>query len=227
MPLPYNKRKLHRYGRRYAGNRRWRNYSAGMNQLWRDVKSIKNVINVEYKTVAGVFALTESSTSYDGNVITNLGLVAQGADQNQRNGNSLLAKSIMVRGTLKAQVDQNVRICIFLDRQGDGTAPTVANLLETGNAVNAVFSELNHSNGSRFKILYNKIFTMIAGTNTERRVVNIYKKLNHHIKYKGTGSAIGDTVSGTIHVLIISDHTDAAGTSASFDGRSVFRFIDN
>lgn len=110
---------------------------------------------------------------------------------------------------------QNVRIIIFYGRNENGTNPTVANTLAMNGGPNVVQTFYKYDYKDNFKVLYDKMHTVDAGsqsvTGQRGPGANIVKKisinLNHkHHKMKMM-DGLGTIQNGGLWVLICSDVT--------------------
>lgn len=165
-------------------------------------------------------AVTDAVISSSGTVQTSPNLVAQGTAEDERIGRKIIVRSIAARfqiqlpsGTNQADLTggDTTRIIIFIDKQCNGVATAVLDLLET-----AVFDSFrNLSNQNRFVILSDRFFTfnrlvaMTDGTNTASTPTVIkdwrfYKKLNLPIEFDSTSGAITGIQSNCIQYLYIS-----------------------
>jgi len=133
-----------------------------------------------------------------GNVISSFCTgITQGTNDNQRSGGQILVTGLQLRGefylpsdqTSANQVDQ-FRFIVFVDRQCNGTAPTVASVLETANLY-SFYNEDNIPVGGkgRFKILWDKMLILAtktqshdAGGNVRTSPVRIPIKKNFKLK---------------------------------------------
>lgn len=147
---------------------------------------------------------TPETISYNGDV-TLLSGMAAGDDVGNRQGNSVLARSLYFRADItgNTQNTSNVTRCIiFIDKMNQGTAPTASDILSVVGASNAVNSPLNVDHITRYSILLDKAWTTsVNGTqrHTFKKYINLYK----HLKY--TGTAATDVYQNAIYVLWITD----------------------
>lgn len=212
MPRKYKKR----YYKKKAPSR-WATYSAAGSQLVKDVAMIKGLVNAEEKTLDNSSSTSISTTAG----VTNLTLIAQGADRFNRNGNSIKAKSLFVHGLLYMNASATstaCRIVYFIDHQADGTAPTQAELFAAGN----LNSPLNIDNSGRFKVLFDKV-CMLSPQRPDLDI-KVYIPLNHHVKYAGSTASEANSRMGQIYRFVLSDQVS---TTPNYQAAERFRFIDN
>jgi hypothetical protein len=103
----------------------------------------------------------------DGEIDSSLNIVAQGDGPSERIGRKIVIKKINIRGYVSWEspsisspentYDQ-LRLIIYLDKQCNGTAATVSDILETED----IRSFNNLSNKSRFKILSDQRFDLFS-----------------------------------------------------------------
>lgn len=120
-----------------------------------------------------------------------------------------------------------MRVIVFLDRQANGTAATVTDILET-----AQYNSFNNlANSSRFRIMYDKRHDMnyfntqtsggqdIDGTNISG---SFFANVNLPIEFSSTTGVIGEIRSNNIGLLLISD-----SQQGYLEGRVRVRFSDS
>ncbi len=85
--------------------------------------------------------------------------VAQGNTESQRVGRKVVARHLSFRGIVQSGIattttttDNMYRIIVYCDKQANGAAAAVTDILETG----ALLSHYNLANQNRFKILYDQ-----------------------------------------------------------------------
>lgn len=188
--------------------------------LWGAIKDIKSLINVESKFCDTNFATTAVNTTGG---IQWISSISEGSDYNNRDGLSVKAANMFLRGTVTVATTptnyaQNLRFIVFIDKESVGT-PTTTDLLES--PTNYV-SPLNHTNGKRFQILWDKVYD-VQVTGSSGRVIKLWRKLGHHIKWLNTTTGVKQ---GHIYVAYLSDG-NAAGVNPNLTFYSRIRYIDN
>ena len=176
-------------GGKYGGQRRYRRYRKKPS-LWKvakSVRSIRGLINVEKK-----FKDTQTTGTVDyGGTIYHLTSITQGDQIDQRNGNSILLKSLFIRGQVRMDTtgsaqSSTVRIILFQDNNdNNAVAPTVAQVLQTVGSVYAPYSPLNVNNYDRFRVLCTQMLTL-NNTGANTLPIKMYKKLNTHCRWQGS-----------------------------------------
>lgn len=199
---------------------RWHTYGKAAGQLWRDVKYLKSLVNVERKYVDTTASTTSSTTP--GLVLLN-GL-ALGTASTSRLGQSIKMSSLypnFLWSIAGAASTTYVRVIIFKDEQANAAAPTAADLLVS---TTSVLSPLVIGNGARFKVLMDVRKTLsINGTEIIR--FKRFRKLFFHTRYNtGNAGTIADIQTNSLYMLHMSDQ----GTNVpAFSYNIRCRFIDN
>lgn len=190
--------------------------------IGRGLSLVKNLINVEGKFVDT--SLTPSPDSATGTVSA-LTLTAQGSSDQQRTGNSVLAKRIDLRGFWSMHASATlttVRYLLVLDKQNaQGTAPTVAQILQNVNPN----SFMHMNNSDRFVVLKSGFLTFRQTTETQGRDIELHQDLSDlHIKYDGT--AADQASASENHIYFVAVSNEAINTP-SFSGFARLRYYDN
>lgn len=211
-------------------------------QAWKTGKYIKSLINVEkdfFDVVVAPAAVTTTAS------VTNLTNIAQGDDFNNRQGNSILLQSLLLRmsiaGNISATVTGSmgsfVRCIVFQDNDQRGTDPTAAELLEDTTAgVRQILSPLNHNVYKRFNVLVDEIFDVGQWIQTATQAVVSNPMFQHykvfknfagkgmHVRYTATAGADASNFEGSMYLLLVSSD----GTSSPTVGfNSRIRYTDN
>lgn len=133
--------------------------------------------------------------------------VSQGTSTTSRVGNQLYNVKLNIRGHVvlaATQAGDLFRYIIFKDKQTDGSAPAVLDILETAN----VDANYNLDKvGSRFVILadrYVPIQQAAATVTTPYVPFALYKKLNFVTYYTGNAGTVSDISTNGLFVLTIS-----------------------
>lgn len=207
--MPYKKSNKKRYTRKPPSRRKV--YGSALSQLAKDVRKLKDMVNVEYKEVSNLY--TASPINWDGvAAIPYLNNIDPGIADNQRIGTSVKCQNLTLRGIVKnnpANVPTStgyipsvlVRMIIFWDKQNKTT--TGADLLEHVGDALGVVSQKNENNKYDSKILVDRTFKITYEANplqTFKYVVPI----NQHTKYNETWSP-GAIENGALKMFWISD----------------------
>lgn len=186
------------------------------------VRYIKSLINVETKSIENTFQTSPTSLVPSISLLTG---VAEGNDENTRNGRSVLAKSIYVQASsVMRLVTSAVRIMVVIDKANNGAVPFINNILVPPvGAATYITSPLNQDYaGSRFNVIVDKRFVLSPGNSTTK-LTHFFRKLNHHLKYTGIGLSVDSTASGHLWLVVMSDQDTAANTPiTTFTTRVMF-----
>ncbi len=171
------------------------------------------------------------TVSATGAVEDSINHLVQSDGQSERIGRSAIVHSINWRYNLKlprqddvgnAKEGDIVRIILFLDKQCNGAAAGVTDILET-----AVFKSFNNlANKDRFHIVYDQTHVLnylaiasdaTAGSVAQAPVLmytSTYKSVNTQVEFTGTTGAITEITSNNYGFLIISRSGIASMESA-------------
>ena len=170
-----------------------------------------------FDTLKAQTSVTETGTVLDDSV----NHIAQGVTEENRVGRKCTIRGLHFKGTYNNTVstvlsatNQSVRIVIVVDKQTNGTAVTVADVLEDVTEFNGYNSYRNLANSQRFKVLMDRRFNIripaVAQTaaGTFSTYLNEYKwefnkRLNLPIEFSGTTGAIGEIRSNNIAIFAI------------------------
>lgn len=216
--MPYRRRYNRRY-RRTSNN--WDKASKALSvatSALATAKLVKSLVNVEFKETVRA---TNLSPDASGTVVS-LNAIGQGDDKDDRNGNSIKNKSLLVRMRAEqnsSATNTSLRVLFIRDKQVNGSTPLVTDVLQAANPL----SSLNTDYGKRFVVLADSLFSLSSnGTTCSHR--KIFKKLGFHTEFGGTGNSVADINSGAIWMLAVSD--EATNTPTLFYNTKV-RYLDN
>lgn len=215
--MVYQKRKFIRK-RRYVNNKN--KYMA----LSKRVSALQKITKPEYK-YKDVF-LNQNFTDTGTMVLLN-GLT-QGDGATDREGRNILIKSIQTKLSVKMDPDAVStigRLIFFYDRQVNGAAPAVADLLDlTGGASTGVVALRNLNNRSRFNIILDRRFVIAAGDEPQWWLSKYMKQLKRVQYNAGTAGTVADITTNALYMCIICD--ESAETPLMY-GTVRTRYIDN
>ncbi len=189
----------------------------------------------ELKFFDTAIALTPVTTT--GTVIASLNLVAQGTEEDQRIGRSIDVGELAFRYSLSLPLTaasatlpdgDTVRRIVFLDRQTNGAAAAVLDILQTAD----IHSFLNLSNQGRFTILIDEVMDMVALSTAITPGGNFNSPSVHKeivwatdidavVEFNSTTGVIAEIRSNNLGVLFIS-HDGVA----EMDGITRIRYFD-
>lgn len=182
----------------------------------------KKLLNVEYK----IIDTADQGFFNPLGIVIPINLCGQGTGAQARTGVSVKTISNQYRMFVTASAanttnDQVYRVIMFRDRNNQGVAPLVTDVLESA-FVNA---PLNNNNKTRFEVLHDKID--YVGTNSKQSSIwKIFKreKGNSHAYYEGSNNTIAELLRGGVFLLLIGE---AAMNQPHYEFISRFKFIDN
>ena len=146
-----------------------------------------------------------------------LALIAQGDGESNRDGRKCTLKSILIQGQLLyapstgAQATANVHIFLVQDKQANGAAAAVTDVLTTNGFGSAV---RNLANNERFKIIKHFIIEMNPHAGATTAYNNLlkpwqyYKKLDIPMEYSSTTGAITEIKSNNLFLMAGSEGTN-------------------
>lgn len=176
--------------RRYKKKPAWYNRKYNAMQLaakaWKGVRYIRGLVNSEmfYKDTTATIGGAQSN-------ITSLTDIAVGDGTSSRTGNSILLRSVYIRGFVELNpavtLDTRITIALVQDKQQvSDTSPTVAQMFTSTTDAQ---STIQRDTGiGRFKILWRKTLVLTPGNNNAQ-LLQKYIKLYSHIRYNGTASS--------------------------------------
>ena len=153
--------------------------------------------------------------------------IARGDDINQRTGREVTLRSIECRFTARVTagtgIDQQQRLLIVYDRQSNGAAPSVADVLGSAN----VLYPRNLENRRRFKVLYDRFFQLNgSGEAGSEKVFKFYRRLRHPMVFNsGNAGTVADITSGSVYAVICGS-VAAGATAGNINGRVRLRYED-
>jgi len=182
------------------------------------VKYLKSLVNVEKHALNVTASLTPDGAT---GTMTLLSGIAQGDNDNQRQGNSVKLHQINVNLDFLTDPDAigtTLRVILFRYNQSQSTSPTAVTVLTSNNFL----ANYNHDNVRLFSVLYDRTHTV--SPDHPERFIRIFRKLGSHETFDGTSAAATDIQTGSIWLLMISD--EATETPTVYVNSQLL-FIDN
>lgn len=175
----------------------------------RNIRYMKGLVNSER-----LYADT-NLTSTATNAIFRLVNLANGDGANNRTGNSVLLRSLYLRGQIEINpsVTANTRYCIAIVRDMQQVSDTTPSLSDIFKDPTDPESMLNVSTAGRFKIIYRRsraLTPVTAGNNVH--MIKIYKAMREHLRWNG--SAATDVAKGHYYLCLL---TSEVTNTPSFD----------
>lgn len=207
----YTPDKIKRYRKAYKANKKaWYNRKYTPSEVayraYRGVMQLRGLVNSErhYRDVTSALGLFKSN-------INAVSQMAQGDGVNDRNGNSILVRSLYLRGFMQINpaVTLNTRVSIALVQDTQQISDTTPAVLDIFNSTDPE-AMLNTSNtnftAGRFKILWRKNFNLTPASASRPTIfLDKYFKLYSHVKFNGTG--VNDIQKNGYYIVMLTSET--------------------
>lgn len=221
-----------RYRRRRFNRRRktpWYNKKYSAAQL--AVKAVKGVSYLKGLVNSERFVHQNTATAAPDDIgyIGHLTSISQGDTQITRTGNSILARSLMLRGniTINATSSQNVvRLMIIMDKQQIGdTVPSITDILESTYSATQfyVHAPLERDSVGRFKVLKSRTYTL--SDQRPNLSFSFFINMRQHIRYNGISG--GDIQKNGMYLVLVSDSPNTGSAHPSVTFLSKLTYHDN
>ena len=200
-------------------------------RVWKAIKTIKGMLNVEHKYYDTV-PFSGASIDSSGTVAAGTMNLVQGDGGTTRDGDQVKAKSIYLQFNTEKHASSTgteLRIIVGLDFRPEGAPPTVADVLNSA----SVLSAMNMDHRRRFKILrdWRTILSDATATKlTKKWYFPLGKKSRGRrgrrlgLRLNFAGSTTDEPQNVNIFILAISDE---ATNTPSLSMISRVRFVDN
>lgn len=187
-------------------------------------------INTELKYVDGVVT-NNPSVPGTNDTIQLLSSIVQGTDDNQRIGNSILAKDITVKLIADYIADATTfsvwyRFTLLVWKaNANSNTPNISKIFEQPNVIHSAF---NKDYTDQMVILKDKIIpfnlqVVLTGNQSAGAIfLKIYKKLNFHMRWLNATTGVTEN-----HVYLVSRFSEAVGNQATVAIYSRLNFTDN
>lgn len=148
--------------------------------------------------------------------------IANGSGGTERIGRKILIKSVQWRAIFQpaAPASQH-RVVIFYDKQANGAAPAITDIMET----NAFTSPLRLGNSDRFVIISDEV-TDSSQSSSLTISDKVYTKCTLETSYIGTGGTIASIGTGAIWCMIANNGGTIIGVATSVDIHLRVRYLD-
>lgn len=197
------------YKKKTAG--RMQVYGAAASQLYKDVKYLKDMVNVESKEFIQPIIGTQYSNSGT-NGAFGLCYPGQGISRETRVGDSIKLQHLMIRGDMSkgAAAYSQVRMIIFKGKSEDNKTYTIGGDILQDNGIAGAYafflSTKKLDEMYNTKILYDKVFT-IDSAKTNIIPFRLKLKLGWHQRFiKGTNTIM----DGGLYMVFVSNQPVAA-----------------
>ncbi len=188
--------------RRRAPEGRMQIYGKAARQVWRDVKSVKRLINVEFKFFDNILFTTVTTTPQ----IQPLSNITQGDAASQRDGNQVKCLSIQLSYYWSMNDNARttaIRVMLVKDKQTNQAQFTASDLLSFTDPIDNLVSPYNRDNRRRFTVLHDRKILL----NTSGQQQHIFGKKfrqDQHLRYDANVGDITDLTQASYSLLIVS-----------------------
>lgn len=208
-------RRRRRYHKNFPSRRKV--YGAAGRQLWRDVKKLKSMINVEYKRFG-----TSISGNFDYNgAMSAVNAVPQGDTDASRDGDSLKMCNLNLAATLlgTSGVYTICTLYVIWDPQNKLTA--ASDLLQTVGSADAPVSPKLYDKRFQSKILWERTFILEDSIGLLKKVKAVIP-VHKHTQYNSGTTTVN---SGALQFLAISNQVTT--NLPVLTGNAYLTFVDN
>ncbi len=184
------------------------------------LNEIRKFINIETKNIDQTGTSTAITQT---GFVASLTQMAQGTNYTGRIGDSIRIQRIIVRARVlvsSAATASTVRMLIFRDLDGYGTAAATSEVLHVVGSARAPLSQYNALNMERFSILYDELLTVSPAANP-MEVCAFDSTHQGHVRYLGTAANAASDGKGTVYIAFVSDEPTNTPT-ASYESRVFF-----
>lgn len=210
-----------RYYKKRGGRRPWytQRYSAMQiaGKALKTVNYLRGMINCEKKMFGTTAVSTQDTTAGE---ISHWSAIDTGDGYNERNGNSILAKTLYVQCMAQIHASATLtsaRHIIFIDTESNGTIPATTDVLEDVSGSGGVIQPLQHDAQGRFLILFDRRMVL---DNDTKKLLQYHKFIklpkNLHIKYSGADGGTSYEKNQIFSLTISSESTNAPTITCNF-----------
>ncbi len=192
--------------------------------LQSQINKIKKNLNVENKEFN--IELIAATIVGGSGAIQQLTNIRQGDTTFSRDGSQCKVTSVQGRGIIQHNplaIDTVVRLLLVLDRQTNQAIYMTSDLLLDTALIESLISPYNLDNKSRFKVLWDRTFTLSQNSKTVT-AFKFYKKLDLLLRFDGNTPSIADLTQNSLSLVRISNEND---NPPQFDLITRVRFVDN
>ncbi len=210
------------YKKKYKSHKK--NYNNGLSKVKKDIKWLKKGIEFKHKEVTG----TDIECNTTGVFVLLNGLL-KGDNVDQRDGDEVVARRIMIRGSFEnngtTPPDCEIRVMIVRRKETSNVVQTTDNLLDNSTSSKTVNRFLNLDRARGWKVYADETFSMDTLAHTLIPFKFLYK-LNHTVKMTGSADAESAMDRNSLYIYVCS--TVAAGVNAPHcDFTSRFSYCDS
>lgn len=178
-----------------------------------------------------------TNMSWSGDLIL-LNGIARGDDIDERIGRQITMKSIEVHMRFEAKAPEAgvtpsaIRVLIVYDRQTNGAALTVAQVLSSVGGPLVTLAPKNLENRDRFQILRDMKFGLPCSVSTDfmaaPKVMKFYQGVNLSTTYNtGDAGTVADITTGSLYMITLASDAAAGAHMPLYSFVSRVRYADN
>lgn len=180
-------------------------------------------IEVEIKSLYGLGSLDVDT----GGGIQLLNGLTRGAADGTRIARGVHMVGMELRAyvtTPEAATEQSGRVIIVYDRQPNGAALAITDVINTSTTIGV----RQYDNEKRFEVLYDNVYTIQEhGAEFKQPHFEIYLPLNHIVHYNsGNAGSVADIVSGSLYIISVGNVAAAPADTGTYSFRYCLRYID-
>jgi len=242
--MPYYRRRK-RYGRKPYRRGRTRRKTSRIQRLCNDRSASRwnagSVASAAYTALklanrfAGVlnteFKVKDTEVSQESvgttPTITRLTEIAQGDDTDERSGNEILLKSLLMNIKLVQNgsgTNSTVAMWVVIDKNADGVLPSYSSIFkEPAVNTNRVIALRNDEYTERF-VVVKKFIWKLSDNGTKSYNLSKMIALNIHTKFDGPSDEIEDTKANQVYLIMVSDE---ATNKPYLTVMNRLRYVDN
>ncbi len=213
-----------KYRRRRPPPTRRQIYGAAGKQLYKDVRHLKRLINVEFK-FHDVQLTTQVISSTP--TITQLSNISIGDTTNSRDGSQCKCLSLQISFWLAAHNSFSaslMRVLLVKDKQTNQAIYTAGDLLSDITVANSMVSPYNRDNRLRFTVLMDKVFTLSTAGYNRNRVFGRKFRQDQVLRYDASAGDITDLTQSSYSIMFISNEPTNTPNITLF---SRLNYVDN
>lgn len=191
-----------RQHRRMHKSHRGLKKKATVGQVLRMVKHMQPKIEKKYFDTQINISVVSAAT------ITPLELITQGSDVIQRIGNTITVTSVQFKGdVLTGDATNFIRHILFIDKDSNGAAPALVDVLDTSVITQPIWSPYNNDNKFRFRIIYDNVYNVNTVNQPfvmDKQFIKTGKK-GLQSTFAASGGVQANLLSNQIYSILVSD----------------------
>lgn len=192
--------------------------------------AVKKLLNVEHKYVD--YALNQN-VGYDAPIYLLLNGIAQGDGATTRDGNSVKMEYVDLNLTLQNATasDRTVRIMLVQQKDVNGLAPVISEILQDSATQYAPLSHYNRDQINNYRVLYDRRFSTADVTSDKAiKQINIKRKFGKDstakIRFDGVLATVANMSKNSLYLIVTSDNVFATNPP-TLKAKSRLTYLDN